>query len=61
MSRVRIKRAPKDYPIRGIKWIVSSGISSDLCDNFPDALRCFFWRLGVPARIAFRKYKTKKK
>lgn len=61
INKVSIKRASKDYPINWVKWIVSSGTSSDLCDNFLDALRCFFWRLGIPAKIAFRKYKKKKK
>ena len=58
---VKIKRAPKDYFITGVKWLVVGRFFTDACDNFGDALRCFVWRLGVPSTIAFRKYKKKKK
>lgn len=56
---IRIKKAPKDYILPGVKWLVVGRFLTDACDNFGDALCCFFWRLGIPARIAFRKYKKK--
>ena len=58
-AMIKIKRAPKDYAAYGIKWFVVGRYSIVACLSFSDALRYFLWRLGVPARIAFRKYKKK--
>ena len=58
---IKIKRASEDFIAAGFKWFVVGGDGIDACTSFSDALRFFFWRLGVPARIAFRKYKKKKK
>ena len=38
-----------------IKWLVldTKTKNADACRTFADALRCYLWYLGVPARIAF--------
>lgn len=47
------------YGMANVRWIVwdSKNKSGDLVSTFLDALRIYIWRLGVPVRIAFFRFK----
>lgn len=50
----RIK--PEEHMPTRCKWLTldTKAKSGDACATLADAIRCYLWRLGVPARIAFR-------
>ena len=61
-KRIYITKAPGDHPLQGVKWMVVDERlnNKDVCLTYSDALRYYFWHLGVPAKIAFRKYQQTK-
>lgn len=61
---ILIRRVKPDEGLpKDIKWLTydTKAKSGDASKSLAMAIRCFLWRLGVPARIAFRKYKLKEK
>lgn len=63
IAKIYTIKAPEDQPLQGVKWmVVNERLNSrDVCLTYSDALRYYFWHLGVPAKIVFRKYLRKKK
>jgi hypothetical protein len=61
MIIIRRIRPDEGMPDR-VKWLTldTKAKSGDACATLSDAIRCFFWRLGVPARIAFRSWNKHK-
>lgn len=51
-----------DFPeISDVKWVVvaTNGFQKtyDVCESLHTAIRYWLWHLGVPAKIAFKKWK----
>lgn len=60
---ILIRRVKPDEGLpKDIKWLTYDTIakSGDATKSLAMAIRCYLWRLGVPARIVFRKFKSKK-
>ena len=49
----------KDSLFPDYYWVVMSDNGWDLCKNLNHAIRYWLWHCGLPAKIAFKKYKTK--
>lgn len=55
---IGIRKAGKDENLPDyVRWIVydTNTNEGDACLTFRDAVQFYLWRLGVPARIVFRK------
>lgn len=53
----KIKRY-KDSLFPEYHWVVMSDNVRDLCRTLGRAIRYWLWNCGMPARIAFRKYRS---
>lgn len=63
MKLPQIKRATWEKDCHpGAKWVVVERKYNtyDACETFFDAIRYWFWHLGVPPKIAFGWFKRKK-
>lgn len=56
----RIRRA-KDWESKFGKWMVYNSKHGDLVESLGDAIRYWFWYLGVNPRIAFLTFERWKK
>lgn len=62
MKLPQIKRATWEKWLHpDAKWAVVKDNTYDACETFGDALRYWFWHLGVSPKIAFGWFKRKKK
>lgn len=50
---------PEEGMPSGVKWLTldTKMKSGDACATLGDAIRVYLWRLGVPARIIFRRWR----